>query len=240
MRKSAAIMLPTYNEVENIRNVVGLILGLPEDLHVVVVDDNSPDGTGDVADELARENPERVHVVHRTGVRGRGIAGVDGFKYCLTLPVDFIFEMDADLSHDPLDIPRFLEVAPLADVVIGSRYIKGGGESNRVLHRRVISRFANAYLRFALGLSMRDCSSGYRCFSRKALESISLVAITSDGPPILTEILWQCKQKRFHVVEVPIIFHEREQGVSKLNGRILINSLAMPLSLRFRSDKSTK
>lgn len=240
MAISAAVMLPTYNEAENIREMVTIILNLPADLMVVIVDDNSPDGTGKIADELVQENPGRVHVVHRTGVRGRGVAGVDGFKYCLNLPVRYIFEMDADLSHDPRDIPKFLEVAPKADVVIGSRYIRGGGESNRVLHRRIISRFANAYLRFALGLSIRDCSSGYRCFDRRVLDEIGLAAITSDGPPILTEILWRCKQRRYRIAEVPIIFHERERGTSKLNGKILLNSLAMPLNLRFKGDKTGK
>lgn len=229
---SAAIMLPTYNEVDNLRRVVELILAQPADVRVVVVDDQSPDGTGELADILAAEYPGHVFVVHRTGPRGRGVAGVEGFKYCLTFPVDCIIEMDADLSHDPADIPRFLKAAEDADVVFGSRYIKGGREINRLLYRRIISRLANTYLRLALGVSVRDCSSGYRCFRRYVLESLDLDSIASHGPSILTEILWQCKLRGYNIKEIPIAFREREVGVSKLNGQILLHSLILPLRLR--------
>ncbi len=230
---NAAVMLPTYNEADNIRRVVEQILAQPADVRVVVVDDQSPDGTGQIADQLATEYPGRVHVVHRDGPRGRGVAGVDGFKACLKLPVDCVIEMDADLSHDPDDVPRLLAAASHADLVMGSRYVRGGGEANRLLYRRIISRFANLYLRVMLGLPIRDCSSGYRCFRRHVLEAIALDDIASHGPSILTEILWQCKRNGFRIREVPIVFREREVGESKLNGTILINSLKLPITLRF-------
>jgi len=226
-------MLPTYNEAANIIKVTELILGLPVDVQVVIVDDESPDGTGKLADQLCESHPGRVHVVHRRGPRGRGLAGVEGFRYCLSLPVDCVIEMDADLSHDPLDIPRLLAAAEDADMVIGSRYVKGGGESNRLWYRRVISRFANGYLRLVLGASIRDCSSGYRCFRRYVLSSIGLPDIASSGPSILTEILWRCCQHGYRIREIPIVFHEREMGESKLDGKILLRSLVLPLALRF-------
>ncbi len=232
---SAAVMLPTYNEVDNLRRVVELILSQPADVRVVVVDDQSPDGTGQLADELAQEHPGRVFVLHRTGPRGRGVAGVDGFKYCLSLPVDCIMEMDADLSHDPDDIPRFVAAAEGADLVMGSRYVKGGKEANRLLYRRVISRLANTYLRLTLGVSVHDCSSGYRLFRRELMASLDLDGIASHGPSILTEILWQCKLRGCRIREIPITFREREVGTSKLNGQILLHSLLLPLKLRLGS-----
>lgn len=227
-----AVMLPTYNEAGNIERVVEQIVAISEDIAAVVVDDNSPDGTGDIADNLANRLPGRVHVVHRQGKRGRGVAGVEGFKYCLSLSVDYVVEMDADLSHDPQDIPALLRAAESADVVLGSRYVEGGGEVNRELSRRVISRLANTYLRLVLGVRIRDCSSGYRCFRRNVLQSIGLDTIASTGPSIVTEVLWRCKTRGFRIAEVPIVFHERAEGISKLDWRILVRSLIIPVQVR--------
>jgi dolichol-phosphate mannosyltransferase len=227
-------MLPTYNEAGNLRAVVEALLAQPLPVTVVIVDDNSPDGTGALADQLAAEYPGRVIPVHRKGPRGRGRAGAEGFARCLALPVEVIVEMDADRSHDPADLPRLVAALAEADVAVGSRYIPGGGEVDRDWRRRVISRLANAYLRFVLGMRHRDCSSGYRAFRRAVLERIDFAAIEATGPPILSEILWHLKVQRARIVEVPIIFHERVAGTSKLSWRILLASLLWPIRLRLR------
>jgi len=230
-----AVTLPTYNEVDNLRDVVTKILALPYDAQIVIVDDNSPDGTGELADQLAAEYGGRIHVIHRVNERGRGSAGIAAFKRCLELDVDRIIEMDADLSHDPGEIPLLVEASDGYDLIVGSRYIPGGREVKRPLTRTLLSWFANNYLRLVLGLRLRDCSSGFKCYKKAALTALDLDMLQSNGPSIGPEMLWKCKKQGYRIKEVPITFRDRAAGKSKLmNAKILINSLLFPLSLRWR------
>ncbi len=232
-----AVTLPTYNEVENLRNVVTQILALPYEGHIVIVDDNSPDGTGELADQLAAEREGKIHVIHRVNERGRGSAGIAAFKRCLALDVDCIIEMDADLSHDPDDIPRLVKASEGYDLIVGSRYIPGGREVNRTLQRTLVSWGANNYLRLVLGLRLRDCTSGFKCYHKASLAALDLDALRSDGPSIGPEMLWQCKKQGHRIKEVPITFRDREAGESKLmNARTMIQSLLFPLGLRWRDS----
>lgn len=227
-------MLPTYNEAGNIRQCTELILSLPVDAGVMIVDDGSPDGTGQIADELAVQYPGRVIPLHRTGQRGRGLAGIEGFARCVELPVEYVIELDADLQHDPLDITRLVAAADRsgADIVVGSRYVAGGGEVDRNPVRRMISRVATAYLRLALGVSLRDCTSGYRLFRRESLRSLDISTMSASGPWILQEVLWRARAKHLRIIEIPILFHNRETGESKLNLQILLRSIMNPFMMR--------
>jgi dolichol-phosphate mannosyltransferase len=230
-----AVTLPTYNEVDNLRNVVTKIMALPYDAQIVIVDDNSPDGTGALADELAEEFDGRIHVIHRTNERGRGSAGIAAFKRSLELDIDCIIEMDADLSHDPDEIPRLVEASADYDLIVGSRYIPDGLEVNRSPSRTLISWLANNYLRLVLGLRLRDCSSGFKCYKKASLKALDLDTLQSNGPSIGPEMLWKCKKRGYRIKEVPITFRDREAGESKLmSTNILIDSLLFPLSLRWR------
>lgn len=212
---SALIILPTYNEKDNIRPLLEKILHVDSDSHVLVVDDDSPDGTGRIAGEMTASFP-RVHVLRRTGDRGRGLAGVDGFKYALDHGYNPVLEMDADFSHNPEDIPRFLEAIKNHDVVIGSRFVKGGGEEGRPFYRRGLSIAANVFIRRVLKIPIKDCTSGFRCFRRKVLESIVWDQVVSEGPSIVEEMLYRCAQLRCDIFEIPILFTKRKSGKSKL------------------------
>ncbi|MGO8703655.1 MAG: polyprenol monophosphomannose synthase [Candidatus Brocadiia bacterium] len=227
-----AVMLPTYNEAENLRKITEGILRAAPEMTVVIVDDESPDGTGRVADELARAS-NRVRVIHRRTKRGRGYAGAEGFRYCVAEGFDPILEMDADLSHDPFYLPEFLAASREWEVVIGSRSVPGGGARDRGLGRKLITAGAAFYLRTMLGLKgVRDPTSGYRCFRRSVLESIHLETLTSPGPGIVTEILYRCRG--FRIKEIPILFQDREKGRSKFNLRAMGESLALAARLRMR------
>jgi len=227
-----AVMLPTYNEAANLRKLTESILRAAPEMTVVIVDDESPDGTGRVADELARAS-DRVRVLHRRTKRGRGYAGAEGFRYCVAEGFDPILEMDADLSHDPLYLPEFLAVSREWDVVIGSRAVAGGGAPARGLGRRLITVGAAFYLRTLLGLKgVHDPTSGYRCFRRSVLESIHLETLTSPGPGIVTEILYRCRG--FRIKEIPIQFQDREQGKSKFGLHAMWESLALAARLRLK------
>ena len=205
-----AVMLPTYNEAENIRRMVDAIRRAQPDAHVVVVDDDSPDGTWRMAAALAAED-EQVHLLHRTEKRGRGHAGAAGFCYCLEQGFDPIIEMDADFSHDPLYIPQMVAEAEEWDVVIGSRGVRGGGERGRGLVRRVITACAAAYLRRMLGVKdVRDPTSGFRCFRRRVVQAMRPDTLTSAGPGIVSEVLYRCR--KFRIKEIPITFRDREKG----------------------------
>lgn len=228
----ALVILPTYNERDNIALVVSRILALEMGLHVLVVDDDSPDGTGEIADELARSHAE-VQVMHRTDERGRGLAGVAGFKYALEKGYDLVVEMDADLSHDPAHIPALLAAAEHCDVVIGSRHVQGGAEQGRGLMRSAITQFARRYMRVMLGLSnVTDYTSGFRCFRRKALEQIGLDTLESKGPSIITEVLSRCRG--MSIKEVPIQFVDRVHGESKFGFRAIRDSFWMPFKIRVK------
>ena len=229
-----AAMLPTYNEAGNIREIARAILQADATIVVVVVDDNSPDGTGRIADELALKE-ERVRVIHRMKDRGRGYAGAEGFRYCVAEGFDPVIEMDADFSHDPSHIPQFLKESEEWDVVIGSRAVAGGGESGRSLARRAVTRCAAAYLRLMLGLKgIHDPTSGYRCFRRRVLEDIHPETLASSGPGIVTEVLFRCR--KFRIREIPIRFLDRREGESKFGMKAVFESLLLAARLRLKGS----
>jgi dolichol-phosphate mannosyltransferase len=224
------VVVPTYNERENLPVLVEGLLR-HEHVHVLVVDDGSPDGTGEVADELARTTAGRVRVLHRTGTRGLGRSYVDGLAIAIAAPVELICQMDADLSHDPAQLPALIAAAAGADVVIGSRYVPGGTIVNWPLKRRLLSRFANVYVRTVTRLRVRDCTSGYRCWRREALASMPLERFVADGYAFLVEMLYAAVRRGSRVAEVPITFVERRLGESKLSRAVLIESAIAPWRL---------
>lgn len=224
------VILPTYNECETIERMIDGIFVLKDDIGVIVVDDSSPDGTGSIADRLCDRYP-LLEVMHRKGKRGRGTAGVAGFKRALEMDGDYIIEMDADLSHDPASIPDFIKAMNNADVVIGSRYIEGGDSSERNPARKAISILANFYIKTMMGIPhVKDCTSGFRCFKSKVLREIDLDTIHSEGPPIITEVLYRCRG--YSIKEIPIIFKERFGGKSKFNFKAMKDSIILVLRLR--------
>lgn len=227
------VVIPTYNERENICLLVRQILAL-EGFQVMVVDDNSPDGTGALADALAGEFPGRVEVVHRTGRRGLGRSYVDGFGLALQRDVDLICQMDADFSHDPKYLPDLVGGASDHEVVIGSRYLNGISVVNWPLQRLILSTFANRYIRAVTGLRARDCTGGFRCWRREALARIPLSRIVSDGYSFIVETLFEAARHGCRIGEVPIVFVERRLGTSKLSTGVLLESLLMPWRLRLR------
>jgi dolichol-phosphate mannosyltransferase len=197
-----------------------------------VVDDESPDGTGRIADEMAAAS-DRVRVIHRREKRGRGYAGAEGFRYCVAQGYDPIMEMDADFSHDPAYIPQFLSEARDWDVVIGSRAIEGGGEAGRGVARRLITAGAAFYLRTMLGVKgVKDLTSGYRCFRHRVMEEIRPETLTSPGPGIVTEVLFRCR--KYRIKEIPILFRDREHGKSKFSFKAMRESLLLAARLRFK------
>ena len=228
------VVTPTYNERENLPDLVRAILAHP-DTRVMVVDDQSPDGTGAVADALATEYPGRVIVVHRTGKRGLGRSYVEGLQIAIKEGADLICQMDADWSHDPKYLPEMVRAAADHDVVIGSRYLRGVSVVNWPLRRIVLSAFANRYIRAITGLKAQDCTSGYRCWRREMLARLPLDRVVSDGYAFLVEMLYEAHRRGARIGEVPIIFVERRLGVSKLSGSVLFESGITPWSLRLRS-----
>ncbi|MFH1449617.1 MAG: polyprenol monophosphomannose synthase [bacterium] len=230
------ILIPTYNEAKNIEVLINQILSLNISCLILVVDDNSPDGTGKIVDKLALRHPQ-IKIIHRQGKRGRGLAGIEGMLYFLQeKEMDCLIEMDADLSHDPSYIPKFLKEIQDYDLVIGSRTIKEGAERHRHIIRKWISLFAHVYLRLILGLKVRDPSSGYRCFRKEVLAKIGLDKFISQGPSLVSEILYVVSQKNnFSIKEIPIIFEDRKFGDSKLTLKILLQNLIFPLRLRLNS-----
>jgi dolichol-phosphate mannosyltransferase len=228
------VVTPTYNERDNLPDLVRAILTYPE-TRVMVVDDQSPDGTGALADALATEYPGRVMVVHRTGKRGLGRSYVEGLQIAIKDGADLICQMDADWSHDPKYLPEMVRAAADHDVVIGSRYLRGVSVVNWPLRRIVLSAFANRYIRAITGLKAQDCTSGYRCWRREMLASLPLDRVVSDGYAFLVEMLYEAHRRGARIGEVPIIFVERRLGVSKLSGSVLVESGITPWSLRLRS-----
>ncbi len=231
---SVLVVTPTYNERENLPDLVRAVLAHP-DTRVMVVDDQSPDGTGAIADGLATEYPGRVIVVHRTGKRGLGRSYVEGLQLALREGDELICQMDADWSHDPKYLPEMVRGAADHDVVIGSRYLRGVSVVNWPLRRIVLSAFANRYIRAITGLQARDCTSGYRCWRRDMLAQLPLDRVVSDGYAFLVEMLYEAHRRGARIGEVPIIFVERRLGVSKLSGSVLVESGVTPWSLRLRS-----
>jgi dolichol-phosphate mannosyltransferase len=232
--RRALVVIPTYNERENLPVLVeGLMLHA--NVRVLVVDDKSPDGTGEIADALAAAHPGRVEALHRTGARGFGRSYTDGLIRALREPADVICQMDADLSHDPRQLPDLVAASEHADLVIGSRYVPGGRIVNWPRRRRVLSRMANIYLRAITRLRARDCTSGYRCWRREALATLPLDSFVSDGYSFLIEMLYAAAGQGCRIAEAPITFVERREGVSKLSTAVLIESMLTPWRLIARS-----
>ncbi len=226
------VMVPTFNERENLAPLIEQILALPLNLEIVIVDDNSPDGTGQIADELARRD-QRVHVVHRYHERGRASAGIAGFKYALACPdVELIIEMDADFSHDPQDIPRLVAaVEDRYDVAIGSRYVDGGRQINCTPRNVLLSRIINAVNRHLLRIGVRDSSGGYKCYRRHVLATIDLNNYVAREFSVGVETLLKCKSHGFRFVEIPITFRNRARGTSKANLHVLVEYPVTVLNL---------
>jgi dolichol-phosphate mannosyltransferase len=230
---NAVVVVPTYNERDNLPLVVAGVLA-HEGFRILVVDDGSPDGTGALADQLAAAHPGRVEVMHRTGPRGLGRSYVDGLRRALQTDAALIFQMDADLSHNPEDLPALADAASEFDVVIGSRYVNGVSVVNWPLHRIFLSTFANRYIKAVTRLSPSDCTSGFRCWRREALARIPLDRVASAGYAFLVEMLYRAAQNGSRIGEVPIIFVERRQGQSKVSRAVLVESLITPWRLRLR------
>jgi dolichol-phosphate mannosyltransferase len=230
---NVAVVIATYNERDNLPDLADAILKYPS-YRIIVVDDNSPDGTGQIADSLAANFPDRVHVIHRTGARGLGRSLIEGMKRALADGADLIFEMDADFSHDPKYLRDMSDCAVDADLVIGSRYLNGGSVVNWPLRRLILSAFANRYVRFVTGLTAHDCTSGYRCWRKESLARLPLERVISDGYAFLVETLYLADRAGCRIREVPIIFVERRQGASKLSGQVLMESIVVPWRLRLK------
>jgi dolichol-phosphate mannosyltransferase len=229
------ICLPTYNERENLEPMLEALRELPvEDLHVLVIDDNSPDGTGDIADRLAAAD-ERVHVLHREQKEGLGPAYLAGFARAMEMGAERIFEMDCDFSHDPKDVPRLAAAADDADLVLGSRYVPGGGTRDWGLLRRFISRGGSLYAQILLQLGIRDLTGGFKCYRREVLERIDLAAISSLGYAFQIETTYRALRAGFRVVEVPITFSDREVGGSKMSKAIVLEAVWKVPVLRARA-----
>jgi dolichol-phosphate mannosyltransferase len=229
------ICLPTYNERENVEAMVGALRGQPvEDLHVLVIDDSSPDGTGAIADGLAAADGQ-VHLLHRERKEGLGPAYLAGFQRALELGADLVFEMDCDFSHDPDDVPRLVAAAEHADLVLGSRYVPGGGTRNWGLVRRFISRGGSLYAQILLQLGIRDLTGGFKCYRREVLERIDLAAISSLGYAFQIETTYRALRAGFRVVEVPITFVDREVGGSKMSKAIVVEAVWKVPLLRARA-----
>jgi dolichol-phosphate mannosyltransferase len=234
MDKKALIVLPTYNEKENLERITARILTVDPSLNILVVDDNSPDGTGRIADDLhGRDN--RIHVLHRTCKEGLGRAYLAGFRWALDKGYDYIFEMDADFSHNPDYIPEFLKNAAENDLVIGSRYVKGVNVINWPMSRLLLSYTASWYVRFITGLPITDATGGFKCFNRRVLESLDFGRISSSGYSFQIEINYLCWKKGFKIKEIPIIFVDREHGVSKMSTGIVKEAALLLWKLRFKN-----
>lgn len=234
MAHDTLVIVPTYNERDNLRALVQRVVGLPTPVELLVVDDNSPDGTGVLADELAAQLPA-VHVLHRPGKAGLGRAYCAGFAWALARTYEFIFEMDGDFSHDPNDIPRFLAAAQNADLVLGSRYAQGIRVINWPLPRLLLSLGAAQYVRLVTGMPFSDPTGGFKCFRRRALESVDLERIHSNGYSFQIEMTHKLWRQGLRVAEVPIIFTDRFQGTSKMSRKIVFEALGMVWRLWFQN-----
>ncbi|HEU5169688.1 MAG TPA: polyprenol monophosphomannose synthase [Gemmatimonadales bacterium] len=234
MAERALVVVPTYNERINIPLLVPAILGQDPRLEVLVVDDNSPDGTGRLADELAAADP-RVHVLHRTAKEGLGKAYLAGFHWALERDYEYIFEMDADFSHDPKFLPEFLHAIEHADLVVGSRYKTGVNVINWPMSRLLLSIGANQYARWVNGLPLSDSTGGFKCFRRRVLEAIPLDRVRSNGYAFQIEMSFLAWKKGFRIREIPIVFTDRVEGQSKMNRKIVREAIWMVWWLRLRS-----
>ena len=234
MPERALVVIPTYNEAPNVLNIVPQVLSQDPRLEVLVVDDNSPDGTGQMADELSAKNP-RVHVVHREGKLGLGTAYIRGFKWALERGYDYVFEMDADFSHDPAHLKEFLKAIEGADIVLGSRYLDGKVTVvNWPMGRLMLSYCANIYARWITGLRIWDLTGGFKCFRRRVLETIDLSQVRSNGYAFQIEMSVRAWRKGFKFREIPIVFVDRTEGQSKMNRAIVREAVWMVPRLRLQ------
>ena len=229
------LIIPTYNEAENLSPLLQAIFSYAPLTDVLIVDDHSPDGTGEMADKFQKQDA-RVHVLHRAGKLGLGTAYLAGFKYALAHGYEAALEMDADFSHDPRYLPDFLRTIKDADVVIGSRYIVGGDTPNWSILRRLISGSGNVFARLMLGIPICDCTSGFRCYRRRVLESIDLDAVQSHGYAFQVELTYRVMMQGFQMVETPIVFMDRRCGKSKMSRAIILEALTYVLRTRLRQQ----
>jgi dolichol-phosphate mannosyltransferase len=233
-KMNTLIIIPTYNELENLPRLLPVVLSKDDSIEVLIVDDNSPDGTAAfVEDQMMKNN--RIHLIKRQSKQGLGTAYIAGFKYALQNNFQIMFEMDADFSHDPKEIPRFLEEIKNADLVLGSRYINGVNVINWPLRRLLLSSFANLYTRIITGMPIHDATGGFKCFRREVLEAIDLGRVKSNGYAFQIEMTFKAWKKGFRVKEIPIIFVDRVKGKSKMSKKIVREAVTMVWKLRIKS-----
>lgn len=226
------VVIPTYNERENIEKLCASILSQDDRINVLIVDDSSPDGTGEIADKIAADS-SRVKVLHRSGKLGLGSAYREGFRIALDDDADYVIEMDADFSHDPVMLPTFIDRMSQCDLVIGSRYVNGVSVVNWPIRRLILSYGASVYTRIVTGMKLSDCTGGFKCFRRHVLESIDIGAIKSDGYSFQIEMNYRCHEKGFRICEIPIIFVDRHAGTSKMSKQIIREAVLMVWKLKF-------
>jgi dolichol-phosphate mannosyltransferase len=231
----ALVIIPTYNEATNVAQLVPRVLAQDQRLEVLIVDDNSPDGTGAIADGLATAD-RRIHVLHREGKQGLGTAYVAGFRWALECGYDYIFEMDADMSHDPKHLPEFLAAIEGTDLVLGSRYLDHRVTVvNWPMGRLMLSYFANVYARLVTGLKLYDATGGFKCFRRRVLESVDLGTLRSNGYAFQIEVSFRAWRRGFKIKEIPIVFTDRADGTSKMSGTIVREAVWMVWRLRLQA-----
>lgn len=228
------IIIPTYNELENLPTLLPEVLSKNDGINVLIVDDNSPDGTTAFVENEIKNN-NRIHLIKRPSKLGLGTAYIAGFKFAIQNGYDFVFEMDADFSHDPKEIPKFLDEIKNSDVVLGSRYISGVNVINWPMSRLLLSWFANWYTRVITGLHIKDATGGFKCFKREVLEAINLETVTSNGYAFQIEMTYKAWKKGFRVKEIPIIFVDRVKGKSKMSKKIVREAVTMVWKLRLKS-----
>ena len=228
------VIIPTYNEIENIEKMVRTVFDLPREFELLIVDDGSPDGTADKVKELQKEFTGKLHIEERKGKLGLGTAYIHGFKWALARDYDFIFEMDCDFSHNPKDLVRLLEACENgADVAVGSRYTKGGKVSNWPIGRILMSYFASVYVRMVLWLPVKDTTAGFKCYRKKVLQTVDLDAVRFMGYAFQIEMKYRAYKKGFKIVEVPIMFTDRVLGVSKMSTQIFKEAFVGVVQMRF-------
>lgn len=234
MAQKSLVIIPTYNEMENIPKLIPIVLSQDDSIDILIVDDNSPDGTANYVEQIIQNN-NRVHLIKRSGKLGLGTAYITGFKYALQNNYDYIFEMDADFSHDPNEIKNFLVAIKENDFVLGSRYINGVRVLNWPMRRLLLSFFASVYTRIITGMPVRDATGGFKCFRRKVLEAIDLDKIKSNGYSFQIEMTFKAYKKGFKFVEIPIVFVDRVKGKSKMSKKIVFEAVTMVWKLRLQN-----